>query len=281
MYSSISNFAEDSKIIKKIITIDSIFRENPDRNISTVFDYTLPDCIKSVQSISIKSAEIPIESIYHVSETNHSNYFNIHSNGNTYKVEIDSGIYNKDTISIVINDFLQGITDLKTINYYIHPISQSSIFETTSPDISFEFQFIFLEELSNRYKKYDQVLGGFLGFRENTPYICSKTTPVISESPYGTSLQKYIFLNIAEFSYAWDKDESAIDIRPYPYFNNTYTMGVISLTTPMNSVYIKRNYFGRTTTLSQLRISLVDKYGIAIDLNNNDFSIILEVILLK
>jgi len=282
MYSSITNFAENSKIIKKSISIDSIFRENPERNLSTAFEYTLPNCLISVQSISIKSVEIPVESIYPVSEMMDSNFFTIQSQNIQYTISINSGLYTKELMQLKMNEIFQNTLGLESLQYSVDPISQISIFKTViESDISFEFQFAFLETNSNRYKKYDQVLGGYLGFRETTPYICSKTTPIISESTFGTSVQKYVFLNIMDYSDQWDKEESEIAVRQYPYFNNTYTMGHISLTNPANSVFITRNYFGKSANIKNLRISLVDKHGIAIDLNNNDFSFILEVVLLK
>jgi hypothetical protein len=282
MYSSISNFAKDSKIITKSITIDSLFRDNPERNLSTAFEYTLPDHLKSVQSISIKSAEIPAGTIYPISETNDSNFFTIQSQNIQYTISINSGFYTKELMQLKLNEIFQNTPGLESIQYSVDPISQISIFQTIiETDISFEFQFAFLETNSNRYKKYDQVLGGYLGFQQTTPYTCSKTAPIISESTFGTCVQNYVFLNIIDFSQEWDKEEQQIIFGKYPCFNSTYTMGQISLTNPANSVFIERKYLGKGIHLKNLRISLVDKHGVTIDLNNNDFSFILEVTLLK
>jgi len=277
MYSAITNFAQDSKKVKNIISIDSIFRENPDMNLSTAFEYTLPQKYKNVQSMTIKSTEIPISAIYTVSEINESNFFNIKINGITNKIEIDSGFYDKTTIVTFINNIFKKTPSLKSLKYSIHPISQLSIFETTATDISFEFHFEALDEKTKEYKKYDQILGGYLGFRENTPYTCSKQSPIMSESPFGISSQKYVFLNIMEYSDAWNIDNPQLSVRSYPYFNSTYTMGLISLTNPINSVYTTRNYYGKGINIEKLSIFIVDKHGEIVDLNNNDFSFILEI----
>lgn len=277
MYSAITNFPQDSKKVKNIISIDSIFRENPDMNLSTAFEYTLPQKYKNVQSMTIKSTEIPISTIYTVSETNDSNFFNIKINENTYKIQINSGFYDKTTIVTFINNIFKKTNELKSLKYSIDPISQLSIFGTTATDISFEFHFEALDEKTKEYKKYDQILGGYLGFRENTPYICRNQTSIVSESPFGMSTQKYVFLNIMEYSDAWNIDKPQLSVRSYPYFNSTYTMGLISLTNPINSVYTTRNYYGKGINIEKLGIFIVNKHGEIVDLNNNDFSFILEI----
>ena len=277
MYSAITNFPQDSKKVKNIISIDSIFRENPDMNLSTAFEYTLPQKYKNVQSMTIKSTEIPISAIYTVSETNDSNFFNIKINENTYKIQINSGFYDKTTIVTFINNIFKKTNELKSLKYSIDPISQLSIFGTTATDISFEFHFEALDEKTKEYKKYDQILGGYLGFRENTPYICRNQTSIVSESPFGISTQKYVFLNIMEYSDAWNIDKPQLSVRSYPYFNSTYTMGLISLTNPINSVYTTRNYYGKGINIEKLGIFIVNKHGEIVDLNNNDFSFILEI----
>jgi hypothetical protein len=277
MYSTITNFATDSKIVKKILSIDSIFRENPESNLSTSFFYSFPEVIRNIKSIEIKSAEVPINSIYPVSETNDSNYFIIKSQNKEHTIKLDSGFYDKNSIQIKINNILQNTIGLESLEYSIDPISELSQFKTSNIDNIFEFNFQIKENNTNEYKKYDQILGGYLGFRENSTYTCSKTNHIISESPFGISLQKYLFINIIEYSDDWDLDESTIEVRKYPQFDNTYTIGLVSLTNPKNSVYNTRNYYGKGTTIKKIKISLVDKYGNIVDLNNNDMSLILEL----
>jgi len=270
MYSTISNFAYPKKTIQKILSIDSIFRENPEQTLSTCFSYILPDPISNITSISVKSIEIP-DSIYDISEINDSNIFTIENGINSYTISVDSGNYNEESMLEYLNYYFQNITDLSMITYEIDPYSRKSGFTTTASDIS--FQFIFSREESINY---DQTFGGFLGFRSDFPYILTNKSSIISESPFGTSSQKYYFLNIIDYTDTTVHNKEEIYINPYDFCNNKYIMARIPIKNQEKTVFINRYYYGIRTTIECLKISLVDKYGKIIDLNSNDFSFVLE-----
>jgi hypothetical protein len=271
MYSTITNFTKDKKTIKKYLPIDSIFRNDPETTLSTYFNYKLKEPLTNVVSMNIQSIEIPENTIYPVSEHNGSNFFFIELSGNNYKIIIDSGFYNESSITDNIQNCLHSVSDLSSISFSIDPLTRKSIFSTNSPDISFSFSFCSLTDDVTDLKKYDQTLGGFLGFRTNENYILSSTLKIISESPFGIHLHKYIFLSINDFTTSIRMNETICE------YTSENIIARIPLDNKEKTVYITRNYYGRGERIETLQISLIDKHCNIIDLNSCDFSFVLEI----
>lgn len=271
MYSTITNFIQDKKTIKKYLPIDSIFRKNPETTLSTFFNYQLKEPLLNVVSMNIQSIELPENTIYPVSDENNTNYFFIEASGNIYKIFIDSGFYNETNMKANIQNCLHSVPDLSGILFSIDPLTRKSVFSTNLPDISFSFSFASLTEDITDLKKYDQTLGGFLGFRSNENYSLTSKIKVISESPFGIDLQKYIFLSINDFTTPIRANQNICE----------YTSENIIARIPWNNkektVYITRNYYGRGERIETLQISLIDKHCNIINLNSCDFSFVLEM----
>ena len=97
------------KSMKKILNIDTRFRNNYSTTESTSFGINLPEQIKKVVSLKLVNFEAP-STIYNVSEKLGSNTFK--ANGTSYN--IPSGYYTDNTLVTAINKC--GMTDI-SLNY--------------------------------------------------------------------------------------------------------------------------------------------------------------------
>ena len=108
----------EKKVVKKIISIDTLFRSNYKRCASCDFTYELPTPIENVVSMKLLSAELP-NSDHFFSKKNGTNYFIIKLTGgynksNTYvtkqelKVEIPDGTYTSANFLTSIQQILDS-----------------------------------------------------------------------------------------------------------------------------------------------------------------------------
>jgi hypothetical protein len=104
-----------------------------------------------------------------------------------------------------------------------------------------------------------------------------------SESTYGNSLFNYIFLDIDDYNKSFSSDE-IISCLPNEYLegNNIIarimvnsTSNYINFTTASDAIIKTRKYFG-PVTISAMNIRLLDKFGDILQLNGNDFSLLIE-----
>ena len=141
----LGNYKQTNKsILKKIYTIDSIFRQNYELIDNQSHNYTiqLPETISRAISMSISSVEIPLT--YH----NISNYYNnnvfsielLDSNnnliGNIQKIELSPGLYESRISSYSPNDVN------RIICYSIEKEVNDKIKELVFQDISNNLQFV-------------------------------------------------------------------------------------------------------------------------------------------
>jgi len=104
-----------------------------------------------------------------------------------------------------------------------------------------------------------------------------------SESSYGNGHMHYIFVSVDDFNKNFITD-SIVASTGDNYIGGNI-LGRISINESFHSVMLhnasdkifkQRDYLG-PVSLNKLRIKLLNKYGDVLDLNNNDFSMSLEI----
>lgn len=101
----------ERRTVKKIISIDSVFRENYNNTSSSDFVWFLPNREYKVVSIKLVSLELPVM-WYSISEKNNSNTFSITTYNikglpdKTHKIEMPSGNYMASEFGIALTNYM-------------------------------------------------------------------------------------------------------------------------------------------------------------------------------
>jgi hypothetical protein len=298
-----------TKIVTKLLNINTLFRKNYYNQKSSDFIIDLPDTIKNVTCITLVNTEIP-NTIYTFSSEIGTNEFTIETYDNNYAnkknttVRIKNGNYSVQSLVDYLNKYVfspsTGTKELKRIACTYDTITQKIIFfRDKRLDISGG------DPLANRYFNIDWRLknnknrsiqlnmGWVLGYRKeyysyDEDYVdisnvsFDKGEGFEAEACFQNNLgQRYIFLSIDDYNKNFAKSffspfEDAVinDNNIFAKINNdsdsfNYTNGDIDF-------QYKRQYFG-PVDLMKLRIKLLDEYGRVISLNNTDYSFTIKL----
>lgn len=203
-----------------------------------------------------------------------------------------------DFLKLRINP-LNGNVVIRANNINDNDLGTSPVpFDTSSPYYSPDFYFVLRFALENKPERplyYNA--GWMMGFRKETYTVTENetftnlisTTPPItyvcyleSESYYGSNTLTYIYLDITDFNknhsrnvlFSTDNGFSSNDIiAKIPLTSGTNT---IVINTSGDQIFKQRDYFG-PVNLEKIRIRLLDKFGNLIDMNDNDYSLTLEI----
>ena len=266
------------KTFKKIINIDTRFRDNYESSSSTDFIINLPDALKKVLSIQVVNYQLPY-SIYSISKKIGSNSFYV----NNSLIEIMDGGYNELLLIQEINKKLPS-----DISLSYNPINAK--FSFTSVNV-FSLNFDYIENASMHYNlatnvdKNQLTLGWIMGFRNNKIIKNGKQTYIkyegsnSYESEYcydGGVSNKYYLLSVND--YQNNHNNAFVSAFKYQTLtdNNILCKMTNSKEDGMKTIlYSKRIYFG-PTNINKLHIKIYDEYGRILDVNNGDLSIELE-----
>jgi len=237
-----------------------------------------------------------------------------------FTVIVPDGNYNIDTMTTAMNNYFINIgggldflffeineTNSKTIiraRKITDPdpmVSLPSPYNPADPKYSPDFYFTILFNENSHTPMY-RTLGWMFGFRHpeytvryNDVYKDDTKSfsgsllyyaSLRSESSYGSSVYNYIFVDIDDYQKNFSTD-SIISYNNNSYLGNNI-LARITVNTGYNSLLIdnasdkifkQRDYFGQIK-LEKLNIRILDKYGEILDLNYNDFSLVLELQLL-
>ena len=162
------------KSIKKVLNINTRFRDNYSTTESTNFGIILPETIKKVVSMKLVSCEVP-HTVYTVSDKLGSNSFKI-SLGDTAHdisnvIKIPPGSYTGTQMVTVINNELKN-ADFKDILATYNPYNGIMNFvSTTIPfNLDFNYQNLLCQSIPSNINKDQLTLGWLLGFRGNYAY---------------------------------------------------------------------------------------------------------------
>jgi hypothetical protein len=278
------------KSLKKIININTRFRENYNNSLSTNFTIDLPYSLKNVLNMRLLNYELP-KTVYTISSKLGSNAFFI----NDILICLRDGGYDAQSIIEEINNRLNeaSITNI-IVNYCT--TSGKITFESTN-NTNFTLKFDFIEEntdlitrLASNINKDQLTLGWLLGFRgnyinkklKNPSYFNNTYTNnsfYESESIYDELGINYYLLSVNDFQ----NNHNNIFMSPFKQQsladNNILAKLSSNCCSIKNINYPQRIYFG-PTTINKLHIKIYDEFGRIIDVNNADLSIELECELL-
>lgn len=263
-----------NQTIKRVISIDSQYRDNKLQTPTTNFTFNLSEPLKDVVSLKLYSVQIPY-SWYTVNSTFGGNFFylkgsslGIDNETFYYKIAIPSGNYTPDTLISAINydistniiplhtDVSFGQTqlyynsstglvtfniDIKNVfgesNYYLKFPNWTSVTDTCNNDVS-----------SNRFAS----LASYMGFN-NVAYSCSSTD---SSTIFSLSTTDTAIFTPASF------DASNFSFYVYPYIGNAYTSASAVYYTPITVT------FPNTITTNQPRSAFITLLDTTIKTNS-------------
>jgi len=301
IYSNPSNYFQgtlnpiEKRLITKTISIDTLFRSNYTGTNASDYTYTFPETINNVVSMQIKSIEIPY-TWYTISADKKNNQFLVIlddgtkivitiPDGNYTNVPADSSFISNippDIITLINQQLLNsGITCVYDAN------GNRIIFTSGDNPINFTIDFTQEKKMLTCTSSEGLSLGWILGFKQDI-YTGKMFYP--GESTYKTSFNNYFFIDVDDFHNNHLTDAVISVVRTTklgsPSYLGNNIMARIPVTGAYNSIIVnslvdcilnKREYFG-PVKLEKMNIRLLDRFGKVIDLNNNDYSIVFEVI---
>ena len=275
------------KTLKKIININTRFRDNYNSTSSTDFIVNLPYTLRKVLTMKLLNYRLP-NTNYTVSDKLSSNYFTIKYNNDlsSQLITLSNGSYDDVTIENTINEKLNYYNTGVSIKY--NEITGTLNFTS---DNSFTLDFDFIPGYCNftppsNININQLTLGWLLGFRGNYNDKKLKKTNNFSnkyqgktnyegESLYDNLGNTYFLLCINDFKNNHDNMFISPFINQSLGDNNILAKLSKSCSECQNVEYPKRIYFG-PTDINKLHVKIYDEYGRIIDINNADLYIELE-----
>ena len=266
------------KTLKKVIAIDTRFRDNYESSSSTDFVINLPTAFKKVLSLQVINYQLPY-TIYSISKKTGSNSFYVDSS----LIEIMDGGYDENSLVQEINSKLPS-----DISLSYNSLSAKFIF-TSGANFSLNFDYIENADmnynLATNIDKNQLTLGWIMGFRNNKIIKNGKQTIIkyegsnsyVSEYCYDGGLSnKYYLLSVNDYQ----NNHNNAFVSAFKYQTLTDNNILCKMTNSKEDgtktvLYPKRIYFG-PTNINKLHIKIYDEYGRILDVNNGDLSIELE-----
>jgi hypothetical protein len=270
---------------KKLINIDTKFREEYNYLQTANYNISLPERITEVKSLTVTNIEIPI-SYYNISANLGNNTFTITnpSNNASKTLTIPDGQYStgsqlQTAITNVIGTLSSPFTNL---TYIYNP--SGSIFKTNSGALNISFAV----DPSGNIDKYNvkYKLGWLLGYR-NVNYSIT-TSNTVSESFVDLNGPRYLYLALEEYNKGNQKSFIT------PLFNSMINKNIIArismnpashgyqsiLPANMFNGLLKsdnRNYSGKID-IQKINVQFLNEIVNPINLNGMDFSFFMEVV---
>lgn len=268
----------------KYVNIDTRFRDN--YSSSAQCEFTLPDKITDVKSISVRNIEIPVTT-YNFSKTIGNTYFQITDTAGINKtmVTIPDGEYTPDIIADAINLAIQSTTgSFKNLRYSTNAtINSTSAFDCSAGSLIVNFAV----DASGQSDAYNikKKMGWTLGFRDKSYTIT--TSPKTSEAFIDYSGLRYLYLVLEE--YTRGNQNSFMAVLPSSLVRKNILARIVmnKFTFPFGTFLPANNFNGylmsdfRTYSgkvdIQKLSFQLVDDSGSPVSLNGLDYSFCLEV----
>ena len=251
----------DTRVITKVISIDTLFRPNYKMTLSTDFLYQFPEYRKNVVSMTVSAIELP------------RTWYTFAAPMNTFLmndtlITILEGTYTIDTFNTLV---CSGFT------IQVSPTTQKTTIQSTTP---------FTIDFTPSSGVLQQSCGWIMGFRSATytSVANNAVSPVMysitSEGSFG-STDAYFFLEIDDFQHNFMTDSivSTVNRGGTPSFlgNNIIARIPVNNTIVIDTkLQFTRDYFG-PVTLERLRIRLLNRFGEVVSLQSNDMSFSLEL----
>lgn len=315
----------ERQTIKRVVTVDSLFRDNYNGTSGSDFTHTFREPFNNVVSMKISNLEIP-NIWYFFSSSARDNEFYITTKNaksitgeelpdKTHKVVIPEGNYSYDAFRVAMNNILYNVdndnTALRALVVALdtttgrvvirankntsngRPTPYVEGFASYSPDFEFTVDF----NIPDLKRDIKQNMGWKMGFRKDkyrvtrdqsfTDYRSQELTVkydgyLTGEGIYGSSINRYIYIVVDDFqnnyhtSIYGDSKEYLTEDSILGRIPVTAISNAILVNTPGDMIFKERVYFG-PVKLDKLRFKLLDRFGNTLNLNNNDYSIALEI----
>lgn len=269
------------KTIKKILNVDSRFRDSYYSTLSTDFHVDLPDTFRKVVNLQLSSFEIPLTA-YSINSTNNCfaiDNSNIDISYGNYVTPFTAGQYSDASANIItmINDAISS--KVSDITYTINSVSGKSIFTNTGSD---SYTIYFNRDCSGENDLDTPLplkLGWLLGFRVGS-YTIPAGGSIVSEGIAAIASPKYIYICINDFTNAGNNNfvaafnESTLSphiIARIQYQDLIQRDGQHNFGMDDDTLYATREYFG-PVDIQKLHLQILDEYGRVVDFNNMDWS---------
>jgi len=268
------------KTLKKVINIDTRFRDNYENSSSTDFVINLPTAFKKVLSLQVINYQLPY-TIYSISKKTGSHSFYVDSS----LIEINDGAYDENSLVREINSKLPS-----DISLVYNSLSGKFTFTSLNSNV-FSLNFDYIENATMNYNietnidKNQLTLGWIMGFRNNRIIKNGKQISIkyegsnsyVSEYCYDGGLSnKYYLLSVNDYQ----NNHNNVFVSAFKYQTLTDNNILCKMTNSKEYgakplLYPKRIYFG-PTNINKLHIKIYDEYGRILDVNNGDLTIELE-----
>ena len=268
------------KTLKKVLNIDTRFRDNYENSSSTDFVINLPTAFKKVLSLQVINYQLPY-TIYSISKKTGSHSFYVDSS----LIEINDGGYDENSLVQEINSKLPS-----DISLIYNSLSAKFIFASVNNSV-FSLNFDYIENATMNYNiatnidKNQLTLGWIMGFRNNRIIKNGKQISIkyegsnSYESEYcydGGLSNKYYLLSVNDYQ----NNHNNAFVSAFKYQTLTDNNILCKMTNSKEDgiktvLYPKRIYFG-PTNINKLHIKIYDEYGRILDVNNGDLSIEIE-----
>jgi hypothetical protein len=295
------------KIIRRILNIDTRFRDNYYATESTNILINLPTTIEKVLSMELTSFEFP-NSYFLIGKKYNNNYFAI-----KFYDRLAPTVYLEEIVIIPDGNYtrsqLQNVMNQQIAAAFVFPVWLTTV-EVSIDDNSgrvviavevipsgtfisgqIGFSIIFNQSATGQIDStpIQFKLGWLLGFREAIynyevpgpgPVWSNWTeTAFVSEGIYDPERVRYVYLVIDDFNSSVNN-----------YFIGAFGESILNpnilakITLPTNTLSInnrsyeigwKRDYFG-PVRINKMKVQVLDEYGRIVDLNNMDYSLSLR-----
>jgi hypothetical protein len=277
------------RILRQNINIDTRFRDNYYTTLSTNFHLDLPMRLTQVVSLQLGAMEWP-STWYTISKIFGNNCFSIESGGDTLLITIPDGNYNYLSLQTYLNNFVStAVAPFNQIQFLVDlntpmgstPLGGSGKMIVGSTSGTLQFSLNFLTDKNGFEDKGTPLplkFGWLMGFREG---IYENNTTYISEGLVDLVGCKYIYLVVDDFN-------NSVNDGFYGAFNSSIlNKNILARITIQGSIYsiqsqnnlniitTPRQYFG-PVDIQKMQIQMLDEYGRILDLNNMDYSFVLQ-----
>lgn len=303
----------ERRIITKVLSIDSIYRENYCSTNSNSFTIELAAPLNNVINMKLVSLELPrmwhtISKEFGNNQMKISLYNMVDYPNSVQTITIPNGIYPNNVLVMMLNNYFSNIGlgldylrfDINITNskamFYVksNPLMDTILpYDPTNPHYSPNFYYTIEFDTDCD----DDSFGKYLGYK--SPYYKGTQsdiyvdlfflTPSVTyygvitgETSCGISFDNYIFVDINDFNKNFNTNTIMSQYNKSFIGNNI--LGRVALNNLPDSLLINnpsdynfksREYYG-PVKIRKLHISLINKKGKPIDILNNDFSLCLE-----
>lgn len=289
------------KSFKKILNINTKFRNNYTTTISTNFSIELPSAVRKVVSMKLVDTQFP-EMVYTVSNKLGSNSFTVDTGlaGGTYIIDISNGSYNHVTIVDTINAHPSMVLNNVELSYDENN-GLMTFTQLGGTDMSLNFNYVegICPQLPSNIYKDQLTLGWLLGFRgnylkpinstfssfayhnlvkdqRNISNVYSGASSYTGESLFDPHGSRYFFVSINDYQ----NNHNSNFISPFQYQTVSDNNIIAKISTDCCKSCCaeqpERIYFG-PTDITKLEIKIYDEFGRIVDINNADYSFTLEL----